>query len=146
MSETYQADLVIKNLRDKYGISTKEEGLKKYAKLNGEEKLLNIRNGKIDFTSIEKLASEISEKTGKKVEDITSDLTFKPDFYLQRKTTGIAAGILFGVLAIVTFLKSNLITGLAISEQIPDSTFSLTFVVLVVAIIALLVYRWKCCK
>lgn len=146
MSETYQADLIMKNLKDIYGISTEEKGLKKYAKLNGEENPLQIRNGKIDFSSIEKLALDIAKKTGKSQKEVTLGLTRKPDFYFQRKTTGIAAAILFGTLAIITFLKSNLITGLAISEQIPDSTFSLTFVVLVITIIALLVYRWKFCK
>ena len=145
--EGYSKILIEKNLKREFGAEIKSKGNKEYLELKDEKTPIYTYNGMINEENIGKITKIVSEKTGKKEEEIYASITKKPNFYgertsnLERRLTSIIV-LLFIGLGFFISVKTKFLTGFAISN-IPNATANTGIFICILGIVGLLFYRFK---
>ena len=146
--ESYMKEMIIRNLKKEYNIEL--EGIARpYALVKGERVYLPLNLNKVSAERLKEFIKRLQIE--KKPEDIFKNLT-KPTY--SKEGTGLermvskavvnGAIILFSIsLLILLSSRANLITGLAIIEDISSANLNIGIIISLAIILGLIAYKLK---
>ena len=143
--EGYSKILIEKNLKQ-FGAEIKSKGNEEYLKIKDKISPIYISNGIIDEENFKKITKIVSEKTGKRKEEVYDALIKKPNFYSMKKPSlervvGFTVAVLcIGLITLI--LSKTTLTGFAINN-IPNTTANIGILICIVGIIGLLYWKFK---